>query len=193
MNTKLLALVSAAALTIGSITGCTTSTSSRPPADTPAQKRQNLDAAVDAALAQLYAQDPGARELVAKARGVLVFPSIVTAGFVVGGSYGEGALRVAGQTSRYYKTAAGSVGLLAGAETKAMYILFMTDEALAKFRASNGWTAGADASVAMMKTGATAAVDSGTAQQAVIGYVLAKGGLMANLSLAGTKVTPLDL
>ena len=125
---------------------------------------------------------------------MLVFPSIVTAGFVVGGSYGQGALRVAGQTARYYKTAAGSVGLLAGAESKAMYILFMTDEALAKFRASNGWTAGADASVAMMRTGANAAVDSATvAQQAVIGYVLVKGGLMANLSLEGTKVSPLEL
>ena len=128
MNTKLIALASAVALAIGSITGCATSTSSKPPADTPAQKRQNLDAAVDAALAQLYAQDPAARELVAKSRAALVFPSIVTAGFVVGGSYGEGALRVGGQTARYYKTAAGSVGLLAGAESKAMYILFMTDE-----------------------------------------------------------------
>ena len=191
MKTKFIALASAAALTIGSITGC--STTSRPPADTPAQKRQNLDAAVDAALAQLYAQDPASRELVAKSRGVLVFPSIVTAGFVIGGSYGQGALRVAGQTARYYKTAAGSVGLLAGAESKAMYILFMTDEALAKFRASNGWTVGADASVAVMKVGASAAVDSASAQQAVIAYVMTKGGLMANLSLEGTRVTPLDL
>ncbi len=191
MNTKLIALISAAALAIGGITGC--STTSKPPADTPAQKRQNLDATVDAALAQLYAQDPPSRELVAKSRAVLVFPSIVTAGFVIGGSYGEGALRVRGQTAGYYKTAAGSVGLLAGGESKAMYLLFMTDEALAKFRASNGWTVGADASVAMMKVGASAAVDSATAQQAVIGYVLIKGGLMANLSLEGTKVSPLDL
>ena len=193
MKTKLIVLASAAALAISSITGCATSTSSKPPADTPAQKRQNLDAAVDAALAQLYAQDPASRELVAKSRAVLVFPSIVTAGFVIGGSYGEGALRVAGRSERYYKTAAGSVGLLAGGESKAMYLLFMTDEALNKFKASNGWTVGADASVAMMRTGATAAVDSASAQQAVIGYVLVKGGLMANLSLEGTKITPLEL
>ena len=176
---------------MGSITGC--STTSKPPDDTLAQKRQNIDAAVDAALAQLYASDPASRELVAKSRGVVVFPSVVTAGFVVGGSYGTGALRVAGQTAGYYKTAAGSVGLLAGAESKALYFLFMTDEALAKFRASNGWTAGADASVAMMRTGANAAVDSATLQQAVIGYVITKGGLMANLSLEGTKVSPLEL
>ena len=191
MKTKLIALASAAALAIGSITGC--STTSKPPDDTPAQKKQNIDASVDAALAQLYASDPASRELVAKSRAVLVFPSIVTAGFVVGGSYGQGALRVGGQTAGYYKTAAGSVGLLAGAESKAMYILFMTDEALAKFRASNGWTAGADASVAVMKVGASAAVDTASAQQAVIAYVMTKGGLMANLSLEGTRVTPLDL
>jgi len=191
MKTKLIALASAAALAIGSITGC--STTSKPPDDTPAQKKQNIDASVDAALAQLYASDPASRELVAKSRAVLVFPSIVTAGFVVGGSYGQGALRVGGQTAGYYKTAAGSVGLLAGAESKAMYILFMTDEALAKFRASNGWTVGADASVAVMKVGASAAVDTASAQQAVIAYVMTKGGLMANLSLEGTRVTPLDL
>jgi len=191
MNTKLIALASAAALAVGSITGC--STTSKPPDATPAQQRQNIDTAVDSALAQLFAQDPASRDLVTKARAVLVFPSVVTAGFVVGGSYGTGALRSGGRTERYYKTAAGSVGLLAGAESKAMYILFMTDEALAKFRASNGWTVGADASVAVMKTGANASVDSSIAQQAVIAYVLVKGGLMANLSLEGTRITPLDI
>ena len=81
MNTKLIALASAAALAVGSITGC--STTSKPPDDTPAQQRQNIDTAVDSALAQLFAQDPASRDLVTKARAVLVFPSVVTAGFVV--------------------------------------------------------------------------------------------------------------
>jgi lipid-binding SYLF domain-containing protein len=191
MRNKLIALASAAALVIGSVTGC--STTSKPADPTPASKKQSIDAGVDAALAQLYAQDPAARELVLKARGTLVFPSVVTAGFVVGGSYGEGALRSYGASERYYKTLAGSVGLLAGAESKSVFILFMTQGALDKFRASNGWTVGADASVSMMKVGANAAVDSETAKQEVIGYVLNKSGLMANLSLAGTKVSPLDL
>jgi lipid-binding SYLF domain-containing protein len=191
MRNKLIALASAAALAIGAITGC--STTSKPADATPAAKKQSIDAGIDAALAQLYAQDPAARELVAKARGTLVFPSVVSAGFVVGGSYGEGALRSHGSSERYYKTAAGSVGLLAGAESKAVFILFMTQEALDKFRASNGWTVGADASVSMMKVGANAQVDTATGQQAVIGYVLTKGGLMANLSLEGTKISPLDL
>jgi lipid-binding SYLF domain-containing protein len=191
MKTKLLALASAAALAIGSITGCSTTTSGPGTGGSPAAKRLSIDADVDSALSRLYAQDPAARELVAKARGTLVFPSVVSAGFVVGGSYGEGALRIHGRNERYYKTAAGSVGLLAGAESKSVYLLFMTQEALDKFIASNGWTVGADASVAMINVGASASADSNTAQQAVIGYVLTKGGLMANLSLEGTKISPL--
>jgi lipid-binding SYLF domain-containing protein len=193
MNNKLLAVAAAAALAVGSITGCSTTTTSAKAGDNPAAKRQSIDADVDGALSRLYAQDPQARELIAKSRGTLVFPSVVSAGFVVGGSYGQGALRVGGRTVRYYSTAAGSVGLLAGAEAKSVYILFMTDDALAKFRASDGWTVGADASVTLVTVGANAQVDTKTAQQAVIGYVLTKGGLMANLSLDGTKITPLAI
>jgi len=192
MKTKLLALASAAALAVGAITGCSTTTTT-PGGSDPVAKRHSIDANVDSALAKLYSQDPSSRELVAKARGVLVFPSIVSAGFVVGGSYGQGALRVRGRTSEYYSTAAGSVGLLAGAESKAVFILFMNEESLEKFRASKGWTVGADASVTLVNVGANAQVDSATAQQAIIGYVLTNGGLMANVSLEGTKITPLTI
>jgi lipid-binding SYLF domain-containing protein len=69
----------------------------------------------------------------------------------------------------------------------------MTDEALEKFRASKGWTIGADASVTLVNVGANAQVDSKTVQQAIIGYVLTNGGLMANVSLEGTKITPLTM
>jgi lipid-binding SYLF domain-containing protein len=192
MKTKLLAIASAAALAVGAITGCSTTTTAAGGSD-PIAKRESIDANVDSALARLYAQDPSSRELIGKARGVLVFPSIVSAGLVVGGSYGQGALRVRGRTSQYYSTAAGSVGLLAGAESKAVFLLFMTDESLDKFRASNGWTVGADASVTLVNVGANAQVDSKTAQQAIIGYVLTNGGLMANVSLEGTKITPLSI
>jgi lipid-binding SYLF domain-containing protein len=194
MKNPLLTIVAAAALAVGSITGCsTTATKDASATDSPAAKRRAIDADVDAALARLYAQEPSARELVAKSRGTLVFPSVVSAGFVIGGSYGQGALRVGGHSARYYSTAAGSVGLLAGAEAKSVFLLFMTDEALAKFRASDGWTVGADASVTLVNVGANAQVDSKTAQQAIVGYVLTKGGLMANLSLDGTKITPLAI
>jgi lipid-binding SYLF domain-containing protein len=128
-----------------------------------------------------------------KAKGVLVFPSVVSAGLGVGGSYGQGALRVGGRSVGYYSTTAASVGLLAGADSKAVFVLFMTHEALDKFVASRGWTAGADASVTMAKVGASAAIDTQTAQQPVIGFALSNAGLMANLSLDGTKINKTDL
>lgn len=162
-------------------------------ANDPAAQRATIDAKVSGAMEKLYAQDPGSREMVNKARGVLVFPSVVSAGLVVGGSYGQGALLVHGRTEGYYSTTAASVGLLAGADSKAVYILFMNDESLNKFRASKGWTAGADASVSVIKAGASAGIDTQTIKQPVIGYVLTNGGLMANLSIDGTKINPLML
>ena len=184
-----------AAATLGLALGlgaCSTTTATGGGA-TNSEKRASIDANVNGALSKLYAQDPEARTMVAKARGVLVFPSVVSAGFVVGGSYGQGSLLVGGRPLGYYSTAAGSVGLLAGADSKAVYILFMTDESLNKFRASKGWTAGADASVSLINTGASASVDTQTGQKPVVGYVLTNGGLMANLALDGTKITPLDI
>jgi lipid-binding SYLF domain-containing protein len=159
----------------------------------PAAKRREIDSSVDNALSELYAKGGGSKELVSKARGVLVFPKVVSAGFVVGGSYGEGALREGGTTTGYYSVGAGSVGLLAGAQSKAMYVLFMTQEALQKFKASKGWTAGADASVVVANVGADARIDTKTAQAPIIGYVLTNAGFMANLSLDGTKITKLEL
>src|SRR5262249_34919219 len=153
----------------------------------------SINAATRDALSKLYAQDPASRDLVGKARGILVFPSVLAAGFVVGGSYGEGELLVGGRPVGYYSTTAASVGLLAGAESKAVYVLFMTDEALERFRNSNGWTAGVDASVSVLKAGASANIDTQTARQPVIGYVLTNAGLMANLSIDGTKVQKLNV
>jgi lipid-binding SYLF domain-containing protein len=158
-----------------------------------AAKRSSIDASVDSALSTLHAQVPGSRELTAKAKGVLVFPSVVSAGLGVGGSYGQGALRVGGRSVGYYSTTGASVGLLAGADSKAVFVLFMTQEALDKFNASKGWTAGADALVTMAKAGASASIDTQTAQQPVIGFALSNSGLMANLSLDGTKVNKVDL
>jgi lipid-binding SYLF domain-containing protein len=173
-------------------TACTSTSTSTSSGDA-AAKRSGIDSSVDSALARLHAQVPGSRELTGKARGVLVFPSVVSAGLGIGGSYGQGALRVGGRSVGYYSTTAASVGLLAGADSKAVFLLFMTQDALDKFRASNGWTAGADASVSMMKTGASTGIDTQTAQQPVVGFALSNAGLMANLSLDGTKVSKLDL
>ena len=159
----------------------------------PAAKRKEIDAEVEGALGDLYRRNPGTRELVAKARGVLVFPKVISAGFVVGGSYGQGALRKGGASAGYYSVGAGSVGLLAGAQSRAVYVLFMTQDALKAFEARQGWTVGADASVAVMNLGADARIDSAFAQAPIIGFVQTTGGLMANISIDGTKVNKLPL
>lgn len=95
------------ALGIG-VTGCTTTTM----ADSEngqAGKRRSIDAGVDSTLTRLYGTANGSRELVRRARGVLTFPSVVDAGFIIGGQYGEGSLRVGGQTTGFYSTITGSI------------------------------------------------------------------------------------
>ena len=154
-------------------------------------KRHEIDAAATSALARLSTTIPGSRELVGKARGVLVFPSVLAAGLGVGGEYGEGVLRVGGKSVDYYSTASASFGLQIGAQSKAIIFLFMTEEALDKFRNSQGWTAGVDASVAVIKAGANGDIDLKTATQPVEVFVMTNQGLMANLTIEGTKITKL--
>ncbi|WP_063551258.1 YSC84-related protein [Burkholderia territorii] len=192
---KSLALKAAAAVMLGSLAlaGCTTTHDRPDNASTSASKRESIDASVNATLSRLYSTVPGSRELVAKSRGMLVFPNVLQAGFIVGGQSGNGALRVGGSTVGYYNTSSLSVGLQAGAQSKAIVFLFMTQDALDSFRKSEGWSAGADASVAVVKMGANGAVDSNTATAPVEVLVLTNAGLMGDLSVNGTKITRLHI
>ncbi|MGU7773217.1 BPSL1445 family SYLF domain-containing lipoprotein [Burkholderia sp. MR1-5-21] len=195
MQKRNLVLKTAAALLVGSLalTGCTTTPDKPDTAATNASKRQAIDASVDATLSRLYSTVKGSRELVAKSRGVLVFPDVIQAGFIVGGQTGNGALRVGGATVGYYNTSSLSVGLQAGAQSKAIVFLFMTQEALDEFRGSDGWAAGAGASIALVKMGANGAVDTTTATAPVQVVVLTNAGLMGDVSVNGTKVTKLKI
>ncbi len=184
MRKRLFISIAIAAL-IGS--GCATKDPSA------AAQRRSLDAQADAALSRLSAKVPGSAELVAKARGVLVFPAVMTAGLVVGASWGEGVLRSDGSTAGYYSTGGASVGVLAGADSKAVYVLFMTQEALDRFRGGARWIAGADASVTIARSGADASVDTQSGTHPVIAYVLANSGLLLDVSLDGAKISKLDI
>ncbi|KVD33406.1 YSC84-related protein [Burkholderia ubonensis] len=192
---KTLVFQAAAAVVLGSLTlaGCTTTPDKSLPAAASASKRESIDASVNATLSRLYSTVPGSRELVAKSRGILVFPNVLQAGLIVGGQSGNGALRVGGSTIGYYNTSSLSVGLQAGAQSKAIVFLFMTQDALDSFRKTDGWSAGADASVAVVKVGANGAVDTNTATAPVQVLVLTNAGLMGDLSVNGTKVTKLNL
>jgi lipid-binding SYLF domain-containing protein len=171
--------------------GCTTTR----PGDTgtSTSSRTSIDAQVDASLSKLYQTVPGSREMVGKAAGVLVFPSVVGASLGVGAEYGRGALRTGGRNQAYYSTTAGSIGFQAGAQSKAVIYVFNTQESLAKFRNSKGWTAGADATVAVATIGANGAVDTNTIRQPVVGFVLTNVGLEAGVSVSGAKITEISL
>lgn len=183
----------AAALALGSIAmvGCTTT-----PAGSEASgpsARSAMDQNVDATLARLYTTVPGSREMVQRAAGTLVFPSVVGGAFVVGAEYGRGALREGGRSTGYYSTTAGSVGLQAGGQSKAVVYVFNTSEALNKFKASKGWTAGADATVAVGTIGANGSVDTQTVQQPVSSFILTNVGLEAGAAVGAAKIAHINL
>jgi lipid-binding SYLF domain-containing protein len=179
----------ALALAGAGISGCTT-TGPSAKADSVTANDQ-IEANVDATLSRLYEAAPSSRQLVERAAGVLVFPSVLNAGLIVGGEHGKGVLRVHGRTVEQYSQTGASIGLQAGAQTRAEILLFMTPDSLAHFRASKGWTAGADATIAVAHIGANGMIDTETAQQPIVGFVLNNTGLMAGVSLQGAKFSKL--
>ena len=152
-----------------------------------AASKAEIDTDVQFALTAFYNLSPGNKELASKAAGVLIFPSIMKAGFFVGGDYGEGALLVEGRTVDYYSTAAISFGLQLGAQSRSEVILFMDKNALENFRLHDGWAAGLDGSVAVIDSGMAKGIDTTTVQEPVIAFIFSSKGLMGNLSLEGSK------
>lgn len=151
---------------------------------------KKIDADVDAAL-KLFNDVKGGKELLRKAKGVLVFPGVFKAGFIVGGEYGEGALRIGGKTVDYYSIAAGSFGLQIGGQKKNVVVVFLEEGALKSFRASSGWKVGADGSVAAINVGAGASVDTTQIKETVVSVIFGQKGLMANATIEGAKLTKL--
>lgn len=155
-----------------------------------ASRRQAINGNVDAALTWLYQQVDESKELVNKASGVLVFPTVASHGFVVDG---EGALREGGKTSAFYRMTQASAGFFGGGQSQAIFVLFMTPQALAQFKATSGWTAGVDGSIALINVGTPRSIDTQTVQQPVVGFALTNTGLMASLSLNGNRFTRIDM
>jgi lipid-binding SYLF domain-containing protein len=153
---------------------------------------KEIDLDVDAALQRFYNEVGGGKNFVQKAKGVLVFPSVLKAGIGIGGEYGEGALRVGGKSVAYYSTAAASIGFQLGAQSKTVILVFLADNALAKFRASDGWEAGVDGSVALIELGAGGSLDTTNIKDDIVGFVFGNKGLMYNLTLEGSKMTKLN-
>jgi lipid-binding SYLF domain-containing protein len=157
-----------------------------------AKTKGEINVGVKTAMDRFKTKVKGGNSYLKGARGALVMPGVTKAGFVVGGQYGQGALLVDGKTAAYYSLTAGSLGWQIGAEKYDMVILFMTDEALKKFRSSEGWEAGVDAEVTMISTGANLSVETLRSQHPVAGFVFNQKGLMAGISVKGAKFSKIN-
>jgi lipid-binding SYLF domain-containing protein len=151
-----------------------------------------IDRDADAALRTLYETMPAARALAEKAKGILVFPNIVKAGFVVGAQYGDGALLKGGKTVGYYNIVAASYGLQAGLQSFAYVMLFMTDSALNYLENSAGFEVGVGPSIVVVDTGMARTLTTTTAQDDVYAFIFGQKGLMAGAGLQGSKITKIN-
>ena len=158
-----------------------------------ADKAKELDGKVDAALERFYKHVKDGKEVVGKADGLLVMPSVKKGALIVGGEYGRGALRIGGKTIDYYSIISGSVGFQIGGQAKDLIIAFMSSDALKKFRDSKGWTAGVDGNVALITVGAGESAMTAAAKNPIAAFVFDVKGLVADMSLKGAKFNKLDL
>ncbi len=154
-----------------------------------AATKSEIDAGVNVALKRFATGVKGGAVFLKAAKGVLVIPRIKQAGFVVGGKYGNGALRVAGKSVGYYNLAAGSVGFQIGAQEFNVLLCFMDEQVLEKFRTSTGWQVGVDGQVTLVNVGAGGSVDTTKLKEPIVGFVFGQKGLMAGVSLEGLKFT----
>ena len=144
---------------------------------------------VTAALQTLYRSTPEAKELANQAKGILVFPDIVKAGLIIGGQYGDGALREKGRTVGYYRSVAASYGLQAGVQSFSYVLLFMDDASLRYLKSSQGWEIGSGPSVVVLDKGFGKSMSTTTMRKGVYAFIFSQKGLMAGIGLQGSKIT----
>jgi lipid-binding SYLF domain-containing protein len=140
-------------------------------------------------LDHLYRHVNGSQDLVSRAAGVLVFPTVVKAGFGAGGEYGEGELLVGGRSAGHYNTVSASFGFQLGAQMRSIVIIFITPDALDSFRRVDGWKVGVDGSVAILTVGVGGSIDTEKITSPVVGFIVDPKGLMYNLTLEGSKIS----
>jgi lipid-binding SYLF domain-containing protein len=157
-----------------------------------AQKAAKIDKNVTEATAKLYASSPAAKKLSTVAKGILIFPSVKKAGFIVGGQYGEGALRIAGKTTGYYKTTAASFGLQAGGQKFGYAMFFMTPGALEYLKKSDGWEIGVGPSIVVVDEGVARSLTTSSAKENIYVFFFGQKGLMAGLGIQGSKITQIQ-
>jgi len=157
----------------------------------PAKAATAADLNTDAnqTLQSLLKANPTALSLSKTAHAVLIFPKIVKAGLVFGGSYGEGVLQENGKLEGYYNSVSASWGWQAGAESYGYVLFLMTDKAVKHLHDSKGWEIGAGPSVVVVNEGMAKNLSTSTLREDVYAFILDQTGLMASLSIEGTKVS----
>src|SRR6516225_10704861 len=148
-----------------------------------------IDADARATLARFSAEVYSSRELANQAVAILIFPTIVKAGFGIGGEYGEGVLHIRGRPAGFYNIVSASIGFQLGAQARSVIIMFMTDAALAQFQRTDGWKVGVDGSITVIVVGAGGAIDTNSVTSPIVGFIFDQKGLMYNLTLEGSKIT----
>ena len=148
-----------------------------------------IDAAIESSLNRFTEEIQGASSYLEGARGILVIPRMWKAGVLLGFEFGEGALIVDGIKIQYYKALTTSVGLQIGVGSKDLIVLFFDDTAMDNFLYSSGWEVGVDGAVALFSRGVAGAVDSITFKDPIVGFVFGQKGLIAGVSMEGTKFT----
>lgn len=149
---------------------------------------REIDSKATTALTALYKTTPGAKNLAAKAKAILIFPDIVKAGFMVGGQFGDGALRKGGKTVGYYRSLAASYGFQAGAQSFSYVLFFMDDESLAYLDRSDGWELGTGPSLVVLDKGFAKSLSTTTMQKGVYAFIFGQKGLMGGVGLQGSKI-----
>ena len=153
---------------------------------------EDLDEDSKQALQALYQTHPLAESISDSAKAVLVFPNVVKAGLVFGGSYGEGELIKGTTVVDYYNTVSGSWGLQAGAQSYGYAIFLMTDEAVTYLKDSKGWEIGVGPTVVLVDEGVAKNLSTSSLQDDAYAFVFSQQGLMAGISIEGTKVTKIE-
>ena len=149
----------------------------------------DLDKDSRQALQTLYKTEPLAETLSRTAKAVLIFPNVVKAGLVFGGSYGEGELIKGGVVADYYNSVAGSWGFQAGAQSYGYAMFLMTDKAVRYVEETKGWEIGVGPTVVVVDQGVAKNLSSSSMQDDAYAFIFSQQGLMAGVSIEGTKIT----
>jgi lipid-binding SYLF domain-containing protein len=159
------------------------------PVSAQAATAQEINNDSSQALQKLYKINPLAEKLSHSAKAILVFPNIIKAGFIFGGSYGEGQLIKDGSIAGYYNSISGSWGLQAGGQSYQYVLFLMTDKAVNYLRKSEGWEIGVGPTVVMVDEGVAKNLSTSTLKDDAYAFIFGQQGLMAGVSIEGSKIT----